>query len=446
MINKIIATYFLQLARHYQDKVLSKLGTPSPKIQAYNEAVVIFCYRWAIKLNPNFPEAHCQLGALLAKQKKWQEAAANFRQAIKKAHPYPFSSYFNLGRMLLKLQKFEEGIPFFRSALELKPYHLWSRIYLGDALSGASKIYEAIQTYQSALESKSNNPRSCIHLGDALTEVGEISEAIRAYQSALCKKISKTHPHFKPQLQNAQQLSVPNFLIIGQGKCGTTSLYHYLTQHPQILPALIKELNFWDNKSNFARGLDWYLANFIPIYKGQKFITGEASPTYLYFSEPQQIFQVFPEMKLIILLRNPIDRTISAYHMFVRQGRENRPLKKAIFSELKTITQQRQVKFNHLSYLRRAMYIYEISRWMKIFPKEQFLILKSEDFFATPGSITKQVFQFLGVEPYQLQDYPKQNSGNYPPISQSMRRILSDYFRPYNQQLEEYLDRKFNWD
>ncbi|NES03452.1 MAG: sulfotransferase domain-containing protein [Okeania sp. SIO2F4] len=82
---------------------------------------------------------------------------------------------------------------------------------------------------------------------------------------------------------------------------------------------------------------------------------------------------------------------------------------------------------------------------MEIFPRNQFLIVKSEDLFATPETTVNEVFEFLGVESYQLPQYPQVNQGKYPPISESIRQTMNDYFRPFNQQLEEYLDRKFNW-
>ena len=413
MRRKIIAAYFFKLARFYQDRVMSRQGTSSLKIRDYNEAVVILCYRWAISFDPNLSEAHYQLAVVLAKQRRWPEAVASFRQAIENNYPYLFGAYFNLGRVLLKLEKFEESIPVFHRALESKPNEFWSYIYLGDALF----------------------------------ETGKISKAIQTYQTALCKKISKTHSHFKLQLQNAEQSSTPNFIIIGQAKCGTTSLYAYLTQHPQILPALYKEIFFWNIRHKFDRGLDWYLAHFPLICPEQNFITGEASTRYLdSIDAAQRLFQVFPKIKLIVLLRNPTDRALSEYYMRFRTRDEDRDLETAIFSELEALTQQRDVDLNNLYYLPPGIYIDNITKWMNIFPKNQFLILKSEDLFRDPVTTVNQVFQFLQVEQYQLKEYKIKNKGTYRPISKSMRSALSDYFRPLNQQLEEYLGMKFNWD
>lgn len=113
---------------------------------------------------------------------------------------------------------------------------------------------------------------------------------------------------------------------------------------------------------------------------------------------------------------------------------------------MEALTQQRDVDLNNLYYLPPGIYIDNISKWMNIFPKNQFLILKSEDLFRDPVTTVNQVFQFLQVEQYQLKEYKIKNKGTYRPISKSMRSALSDYFRPLNQQLEEYLGMKFNWD
>ncbi|MDJ0553836.1 MAG: hypothetical protein QNJ68_05230 [Microcoleaceae cyanobacterium MO_207.B10] len=132
-----------------------------------------------------------------------------------------------------------------------------------------------------------------------MSEKGELSEAIKNYQIAGQNKISYTHPHVVLKSQKEQHLSAPNFLIIGQVKCGTSSLYSYLTQHPQILPAIKKEIHFWNN--NINQGIDWYLAHFHSIDSEQNLITGEATPNYLESQKvAESLFQQFPNIKLIV--------------------------------------------------------------------------------------------------------------------------------------------------
>ncbi|MEM6403966.1 MAG: sulfotransferase domain-containing protein [Cyanobacteria bacterium P01_D01_bin.116] len=399
----------------YKTKFYQNYSKNIEIILPYIEAAIISCYKLAILLNPNFSEAHYKLGRLFQKQKKWQEAAIAFDQAIKNDCLNLADAYHRLGQTLLNAKQVEESIIASRQAIELEPDRDSYYLQLGRALSVKSKV----------------------------------SEAIKNFQIASQKQVSQTHPHVVLKSLEKLQFSAPNFLIIGQVKCGTSSLYGYLTQHPQILPAIRKEIQFWHIESTFNHGLDWYLSQFPAISSEPNLITGEATPLYIN-SQPaaERVFQTFPNIKLIVLLRNPIDQVISNYYMRVRGHVENISLEKAIALALKGTPQASNSDLSEIydrRYLRKGRYIEVISQWMNLFPKNQFLIVKSEDFFTETATTLNQVCQFLEVESYQIQEYPKINQGSYPPISHSMRQTLNDYFRPFNQQLEEYLDRKFNW-
>jgi hypothetical protein len=93
-----------------------------------------------------------------------------------------------------------------------------------------------------------------------------------------------------------------------------------------------------------------------------------------------------------------------------------------------------------------GLYVYFLEKWMAVFPREQILILQSEDFYAHPAATLTQVFDFLGVPDYPLPAYPNYNPGSYSPMTEDLRQILADFFRPHNQRLEAYLGMKFNWD
>jgi len=420
MNTNIIAVKMFSFGSFLQNQVLPKLLKTFRQhhiIYPYIEAVLIVCYRWAIWLNPSLVEAHYRLGQLFQKQHQWQKAATAFEQVTKIGSFELADAYGNLGRVLSKLKKYEESIAALHQAITLEPHHYGYYRFLGDTLS----------------------------------DKGKIDEAVNIYQIASQKRIYKTHPQVVLKYQIKKTLTAPNFMIIGQVKCGTSSLYRYLTQHPQILPAIKKEIQFWNLKSHSKRKLEWYLSHFPAISSEQNLITGEATPYYFNCqSTAKQVFRLFPNLKLIILLRNPIDQVVSHYYMKVRINREKLSLKQAIFSGLFNSIQLANSNLTNYCdnnlYLKNGIYIEMISEWMEIFPKNQFFIVKSEDLFADPATIVKQIFQFLEVEPYQLQEYSNSSRGNYPPLSQSMRHTLGDYFRPFNQQLEEYLDRKFNWD
>ena len=155
----------------------------------------------------------------------------------------------------------------------------------------------------------------------------------------------------------------------------------------------------------------------------------------------------------MVILRNPVDRAVSQYYHWVRIKREERSFEKAIDSELEILLKnpdKPQGDSNYWrqepgNYIGRGVYVEFIKKWMEIFPRKQFIILKGENLYEKPTIIMKQVFDFLGLPEHKLQNYRKFNAGYYQPINQSCRQKLSVYFQPHNQRLEEYLGIKFNW-
>lgn len=243
-----------------------------------------------------------------------------------------------------------------------------------------------------------------------------------------------------------KKLKGPNFLIIGTQKGGTNSLYNYLIQHPKVAPASGKEIHYFD--FNFDKALDWYQSQFADV--APDIIAGEGSPYYLYHPlVPQRVYDLYPEVKLIVLLRNPADRAISHYYWEVRIGCESLSLAEAIAAEStrlageteKIVTEGTYYSFNHqhYSYLARGIYVEQLQNWMKIFPREQFLILKSEDFFNHPPATMEKVEQFLGLPRHKLDEYIPYNQNDYPPVSEAIYRELAENFRPYNRRLSEEL-------
>ncbi|WP_159790882.1 sulfotransferase family protein [Sodalinema gerasimenkoae] len=129
-------------------------------------------------------------------------------------------------------------------------------------------------------------------------------------------KLSRHYPSLLESRRNNPDFKIKanrlDFIILGAQKAGTSSLYAYMAQHPDIVPALRKEVEFWSWK--FYRGLDWYFAHFPQIPEGSHLQTGEACPGYLDFYETaERLRETLPHVKLIVLLRNPVDRAISHY-------------------------------------------------------------------------------------------------------------------------------------
>ncbi|HEX8237489.1 MAG TPA: sulfotransferase [Abditibacteriaceae bacterium] len=269
----------------------------------------------------------------------------------------------------------------------------------------------------------------------------------------------------------------PSFIIIGAMKAGTTSLYHYLVQHPCIAPARNKELRFFDHRFH-SHGLDWYWRRFPTTWQqkragarfGCKIITGEASPYYLMHPRaPERVKKVLPQVKLIVVLRNPVDRTYSHYQHNYQRGdytdpltreavpRETLSFEEAIACEEERLhgeeekmladEKYRSVEHQYHSYKARSIYVDQLQRWMQHFPREQFLILSSEELAARPNDVCAWVFKFLQLPAYELQNESKLNVGSYSSgLDAATRAQLGEYFKPHNARLYELLGRRFDWD
>ncbi len=240
-----------------------------------------------------------------------------------------------------------------------------------------------------------------------------------------------------------------DYLIIGAQKSGTTSLYHYLIEHPDIAPATAKELQFFS--LHFDRGLDWYQSQF-----PNAGVKGEASPYYLYHPlVPARVYQSYPQVKLIVLLRDPVKRAISQYYHEVRWGFESLGLVEAIAAEPQRLQGEIEKlhadplyhSFNHrhYSYLDRGIYIDQLMRWRQYFPAQQILILAAEEFYAHPAKTLNQVYEFLHLSPIAIGEYSIYDAGNYPHIPSPLEQQLTTYFLPHNQRLSLYLQRTFPW-
>lgn len=267
-----------------------------------------------------------------------------------------------------------------------------------------------------------------------------------------------------PRILTSQIRLTPGFIIIGAPRCGTTSLYNYLIRHPCIAPAFQKEIHFFD--INFRKGIAWYRAHFPSfvhryyvkkIRKQGRFVTGEASPYYIFHPHvPKRISEIMPQVKLIVLLRNPIDRAYSHYHRNVKRGRETLSFEDSIEEEKerlqgemeKMLNDENYYSLNHrqYSYLSMGIYIDQLKVWLRFFSKEQILILKSENLYNDPPAVFKQVIDFLNLSRWELKEYGNYSPGNYPKMQTHTRERLIEYYKPHNQRLYEYLDVNFSWD
>jgi len=229
---------------------------------------------------------------------------------------------------------------------------------------------------------------------------------------------------------------LPKFIIIGAARCGTSSLFLNLIKHPNVKGPLIggnkKEVHFFDNHYN--RGLGWYKSRF-PDAEDTIYI--EATPNYLYHPKvPARVKECLPDTKFIILLRNPVDRAWSHYWHWKNKGKWNSGVLKNLSHEI----------------LKKGVYIDQLKRWYKLF-KGRLLINQSEEYFKDEKAGINRCINWMGLEPMEIEEPeywdPKRNTRiktPYPKMPREIKSFLEDFYRPYNQELYEFLDTDFDWD
>ncbi len=290
-------------------------------------------------------------------------------------------------------------------------------------------------------------------------ELFELNNALRAAEEQ-----AKGAPNRRqaPQIASESETgALPDFVLVGARKCGTTFLYHLLAQHPYVEPAAKKELHYFDILVE-EESIEWYRRCFPqPSWKdGRRTITGEATPYLDDFSVPKKMVKVLPQARLIALLRNPVDRAYSDYHQGVRKGRESRTFEEAIEQVLEAVKTRPLDKEDEPSeheyhagpdgmrrgYLSRGVYVNHLLRWSEYFGKEQMLVLKSEDFFERPSETLKPVLDFLDLPDWEPGASEIRNKGKYEQaMDPSVRRRLEEFFEPHNRRLYEYLGLNFGW-
>lgn len=246
---------------------------------------------------------------------------------------------------------------------------------------------------------------------------------------------------------------LPDFVVIGAQRSGTTSLYDYFLRHPQVIPAYKKEVHFYD--LHHGRGVDWYRANFPFRWQmGNGKITGEATPNYLVYPQAaERLHAVTPHAKLIVLLRNPVDRAHSAWRLRSMEGSETGTFEEALAREMdqahtdvSDIEDPRTVgRFLRFLYLAKSRYPEQLERWWALFPRGQILIVKSEELFTDPDKALGAIAEFLGIARWQPASFRTVNEAKPAPIDPALRARLVEYFAPHNARLEAMVGREFDW-
>jgi len=250
-------------------------------------------------------------------------------------------------------------------------------------------------------------------------------------------------------------VKLPDFLIVGCQKCGTSSLHHYLSNHPSVWSPGKKELHFFDYYDDL--GLSYYKK----FFKNQPsnigdLLVGEATPEYIFHPyAAERIKQALPKAKAVVLLRNPIERAFSAWRMGIRQGWETLSFEDAIASEAERIIPDLNkmaisdhyygYEWNHHSYLLRGHYAEQIDNWLLHFKREDLLIVSAERFFTNTKVEFKKVCDFLELDEWYPDEFQNMFVGVSNDLDFKTKTMLERYYLPFNKQLFEFLGEEYDW-
>ena len=249
---------------------------------------------------------------------------------------------------------------------------------------------------------------------------------------------------------------LPDFIVIGVKRCGTTSLYEQLPEHPDIMNSTQDNVGYFNN--NFQLGINYYRSFFPTSWKTKngKIKTFEVTSSYIQKSKTaKNLFKTLPEIKLILMVRNPIDRAYSEFNLDVKEEEQEKTFEELINEEITRIEKEDESilsknyvdkfspKFRH--YLRKGMYYEQLQPWLELFKKNQILIISAEEFENETQEIYNKIFHYIGVSKYQIKNTQKARKGNYSKMNDHTRELLSKYFKPHNEKFFELIGRRYDW-
>lgn len=247
----------------------------------------------------------------------------------------------------------------------------------------------------------------------------------------------------------ARWRSLPDFVIVGAQKAGTTSLYRYLCQHQRIEPAVLKETRHFDLTPD--RGASAYRAYF-PVRRSGR-VTGEATPEYLHFPwVPHALRTVAPDTRIIVLLRDPVERAFSHYRHSVARGEEHLDFEAALEAEPARLgsgpgrpNSPEALRYSRYSYATRGRYAQQLRRWYAAFPEDQVLVLMFDRLSDDPQAVVDDTTRFLGLPTFRLRDTARHNASAPQSMPRALRHQLREFFEPHDRELTGLLGVAPSW-
>jgi hypothetical protein len=249
---------------------------------------------------------------------------------------------------------------------------------------------------------------------------------------------------------------LPDFIIAGVQKGGTTFMFQEMLRHPEIRGGLTKEVHFFD--TNWERGVDWYSGMFARSRPGVKMIRGEASPAYIFYPHTvRRIAETLADPRLIVIVRDPVQRALSHYKHERRLGFEPCPTFEGAlaleesrvaeeFDRLNDGSLSTSFAVGHFAYTRRGLYAEQLKRAAALIGRERLLVLISEEMFAEPKRATSTALDFVGATPREIGNVGANDMAfQSAPMDASTASMLRERFAEPNAELQNFLGRRLPW-
>ena len=262
----------------------------------------------------------------------------------------------------------------------------------------------------------------------------------------------------------AERRALPDFLVVGTKRGGTTTLFRALQSHPEVAPLFpshqhTKSPHYFD--LHYDRGESWY-RSFFPTARargrsGHHRLAGEASPYYMFHPlAPGRIADDLPSVRLLVLLRDPVERAASHHWDRVQHGVEHLPFELAVAMEPERLAGERERMeadpgyqshaYEHFSYLARGHYAEQVELLFSLCGRDRVHVARSEDLYADPQRVYDDALEFLGLPPHHPSSFGQHHAHEgRPPVPAALRADLAAHFAPHNERLAALLGTDLWW-